>query len=91
MTTTIVIHLPSHRRRALQIERNTAEAEQAYDAQIGGYVEFLRHEARHAGYRIETDQRDDGPPFGIVEDDGVQKREAHHWLDRQPDIWNWMP
>lgn len=89
--TTLVLHLPAHRRRAVQIEKNTADAEQAYDANIGAYLEFLSREAQAAGFALLTDQRDDGPAFSFDEVDGAQKRAAHDWLETQPDIWNWMP
>jgi hypothetical protein len=90
-TTTVILHVPAHRRRALQIERDTAEAEQAYDEQIGAYVDFLRDEAEKAGYALVTDPRDADTPFGIEAPDGNAKRAVHDWLERQPDLWNWMP
>lgn len=91
MTTTIVFHLPVHRQTALKLADPGVTARQAYDRNIGGYIEFLRGEGQRAGFGVASDQRDDGPAFSIDEDDHRQKKAAHDWLETQPDIWNWMP
>lgn len=87
----IIIHLPSHRRTTLQIERDTREAAETYDGQIGAYLEFLKQEARGVGFEVETDERDWGPIFTIDEVDHDAKKAAHDWLNTQPDFWNWLP
>ncbi|NGY04714.1 hypothetical protein [Solimonas terrae] len=89
--TIITVHLPSHRRTTLKIEHDSAEASQAYDAQIGGYLAFLRTEGRKAGFSVESDERDWGPIFSIAETDHAAKKAAHDWLNTQPDFWNWIP
>jgi hypothetical protein len=89
--TLITIHLPSHRRATLKIERDTAEAAQAYDAQIAAYLAFLRSEGEKAGFGVDADERDWGPVFSIAETDHDGKKAAHDWLDTQPDFWNWIP
>ena len=90
---TIVLHLPSYRRRALELtgERERRAAEQAYDANIGGYVDFLQQQARAAGFAVSTDQDDRDAAFSINERSRDDKKAAHDWLQSQPDIWNWMP
>lgn len=90
-TTTITIHLPAHRRAALKIERQARAAVDAYDANIGAYLDFLREGAHASGYELRTDRRDDGPVFSIDETDHAAKKAAHAWLEAQPDIWNWSP
>jgi hypothetical protein len=87
---TITIHLPSHRSRALQIEQNTAEAVDAYDANIGGYLKFLKDEAAKQDYAIKTDTSDLAAVYAI-DADHESKKAAHDWLDTQPDLWNWIP
>lgn len=89
--TRIAIHLPAHRERALQIESRSREAERAYDHNIGGYIEFLREQARLAGFDLDTDPLASGAVFSIHELNHAQKKAAHDWLEQQPDIWNWMP
>lgn len=88
---TIVIHLPAHRQKALQIERDTRDAREAYDRHIGAYIDFLRTGADAAGYALTTDGRSDVAAYSIAEDDHRSKQAAHDWLATQPDIWNWMP
>lgn len=90
-TTRIALHLPAHRERALQIEGSSREAERAYDANIGGYIAFLREQARGAGFDLDADQRVAAAVFSIDETSHAQKKAAHDWLEQQPDIWNWMP
>lgn len=89
--TTITLHLPSYRERALQLQTDAREAAEAYDGNIGAYVEFLKGEATPAGFVVATDTRDDGPAFSITEADHEQKKAAHEWLETQPDLWNWIP
>lgn len=88
---TIVIHLPTHRETALKLQGPGRDIEQAYDRNIGGYVDYLREEAGRAGFRVETDQRAYGPVFSIDERDHERKKAAHAWFETLPDIWNWMP
>ncbi|HEY9547063.1 MAG TPA: hypothetical protein VIR56_13720 [Solimonas sp.] len=89
--TIITIHLPSHRRTTLKTENDSAEAGHAYDAQISGYLAFLRSEGERAGFTVESDDRDWGPIFSIAETDHVDKKAAHDWLNTQADFWNWIP
>lgn len=86
----ITIHLPRHRHAALALQGETREAAEAYDANIGRYVDFLRDEARDAGYRILTDQRELDPVFTIDEQSHDDKKAARAWLEREPDIWEWL-
>lgn len=88
---TITIHLPSHRSRALQLEQNTPEAIEAYDANIGAYVKFLKEEAAKQDYVVTTDHSELEGVFAIHETDHAAKKAAHDWLETQPDIWNWIP
>ena len=87
----ITIHLPTHRRTALKIERDMPEAAIAYDGQIGAYIDFLRREAERVNLHVDTDERDWGPIFSIAETDHAAKKAAHDWLNTQPDFWNWIP
>ncbi len=87
----ITLHLPSHRDRALQIESNTREAEEAYDANIGGYLRFLQEQAEQQDFVVKTDTREHPAIFSIDEQDHAAKTAAHGWLEEQPDIWNWIP
>lgn len=87
----ITVHLPAHRRTALRIERDSAEAAAVYDGQIAAYLGFLRAEAARAGFGLETDERDWGPIFSIDENAHADKKAAHDWLNTQPDFWNWIP
>ncbi|NKF23692.1 hypothetical protein [Solimonas marina] len=89
--TIITVHLPTHRRAALKIENDSAEATIAYDGQIQAYIAFLREEAEKIGMRVEADERDWGPIFSIAETDHASKKAAHDWLNTQPDFWNWIP
>lgn len=89
--TGLVIHLPTHREHALQSEGNTREAVQAYDANIGAYIEFLRGEGRRAGFDVSTDQRALAAVFSIDETTHDEKKLAHAWLEKQPSIWDWLP
>jgi hypothetical protein len=89
--TLITLHLPAHRRAALKIERETAEAATAYDTHIQAYVAFLSAQAEKAGLKLDADQRDWGPIFSIAETDHASKKTAHDWLNTQPDFWNWIP
>lgn len=88
---TIVIHLPAHRRVNLASEHDTRDAEQAYDQNIAGYVQFLQEQAALAGYDVRTDHADTGPILRIDECSHADKKGAYRWLNEQPDIWNWMP
>ncbi|HVT36426.1 MAG TPA: hypothetical protein VHE37_12640 [Nevskiaceae bacterium] len=89
--TRIIVHLPAHRRAALNIERDL-DAPRTYDRYIGEYIEFLRKEGIHAGFDLTTDERDDDKGiFTIDEMNHEAKRKAHAWLETQPDIWNWIP
>jgi hypothetical protein len=87
----ITFHLPTHREVALKMQIDKREAELAYDRAIGDYMRFLEEEGRKAGFRIQTDQRDFGPVYGIEGRDHDEEKAAHDWLDSQPDIWNWLP
>lgn len=87
---TITIHLPTHRRASLKPVGNTQQASEAYDSHIGRYVEFLKTQARESGFRVETDHHDLDPVFSIEERDREQKKAAHAWLHRQPDVWEWI-
>jgi hypothetical protein len=87
----ITIHLPSHRSRALQIEQNTAEAVEAYDANIGDYIQFLKDQAAQQHYTLKTDSNEFDAVYAIGNTDHDGKKAAHDWLDTQPDIWNWIP
>lgn len=89
--TLIILHTPEHRRRALSTERNTREAQEAYDRCIGDYFEFLRKEAAAQGWELRTDNRDMNALITIDEIDHDQKKVVHAWLLTLPDIWNWMP
>lgn len=91
MTTTIVVHLPAHRATVLKLQPQEADAAAAYDQNIGGYIQFLKHEAQRAGHALIADQQDFGPVFSIDESSHANKLAAHTWLESQPDIWNWMP
>jgi hypothetical protein len=53
-------------------------------------VDFLREQARDRGFDIRTDQRDVDPVFTIDEIGHEQKKQAHEWLDRVPDFWEWL-
>lgn len=88
---TIVLHLPAHRRTALRIERDTQQAEEAYDANIGAYIEYLQAEGRKQGFAVKTDQQDTEAVFQIDERDHAGKKAAYDWLNTLPDIWNWIP
>ncbi|MDB5968450.1 MAG: hypothetical protein JWQ90_900 [Hydrocarboniphaga sp.] len=88
---TITVHLPSHRSRALQLEQNTAEAIEAYDANIGDYLKFLKDEASRHDYAVKTDNTDFEGVFSINDTDHAGKKTAHDWLETQPDVWNWIP
>jgi hypothetical protein len=88
---TITIHLASHRSRALQLERNSTEAGEAYDANIGDYIRFLKAEAAKQDYLIKTSNSELPAVFEIEESDHAAKKAAHDWLETQPDIWNWIP
>ncbi len=89
--TLITFHIPSHRRRALELQGASLEAEQTYDANIGDYVRFLQAEAAKAGYAVASDKHDIDAVFTIDELDHQQKKAAHAWLETQPDLWNWIP
>lgn len=89
--TTIVINLPAHRQRALELVNEGLVAEQAYDKNIGGYIEFLRQQAEGEGYVVQTSQDDQQPVFRLDEISHDDKKAAHDWLESLPDIWNWMP
>ncbi|MCX7178734.1 MAG: hypothetical protein NTX56_08175 [Proteobacteria bacterium] len=86
----IVIHLMSHRRRALELQSDAREAEVAYDDNISAYIEFLREEAAGAGYSLTADDRDHSTATSYHGDASTQKA-AHDWLHTLPDIWNWIP
>lgn len=89
--TVITLHAPEHRRRSLTAERDTREAREAYDRNVGAYFEFLRREAVGQGWQLRIDQQDLNALITIDEVDHHQKKAAHAWLITQPDIWNWMP
>ena len=88
---TIVINLPAHRRRALELVNEGLVAEQAYDKSIGGYIDFLRQQADDVGYIVQTSQDDQQAVFRLDETSHQDKKAAHDWLESLPDIWNWMP
>ncbi len=88
---TIIIHLPGHRERALQLQTDLFEAEPAYDANIGAYLKFLKDEAAQAGYTLETDNSPLDAAYSIDAQDHDRKKAAHDWLATQPDLWNWIP
>ncbi len=89
--TTIKIHLPAYRRRALELQTDAREAADAYDVNIGRYIEYLKVAAAAAGLEVTTDTHDDGPTYAIEEEDHARKKAAHDWLETIPDIWNWIP
>lgn len=89
-TAEILVHLPAHRRRALELQSDQAEAKRAYDTHIGAYLAYLREEAAKAGYRLESDQQDRDSAFSYTGDRGGKKA-AHDWLETLPDLWNWIP
>ncbi|MGB1559894.1 MAG: hypothetical protein ACPHN2_00200 [Sinimarinibacterium flocculans] len=89
--TTVVINLPAHRRRALELVNEGLTAEQAYDKNIAGYIAFLKREGDDAGYAVQTHQDDQVSVFRIDERSHDEKKAAHAWLESLPDIWNWMP
>ena len=86
----LILHLPQHRKAALQVENDTPEARAAYDSGIGAYVRFLQEQARAAGFTLNTDTRDHPVPFSIDEQDHIAKQDAHAWLQAQPGIWDWI-
>jgi hypothetical protein len=87
---TIIFHLPTHRRAALQTQGDSPTARAAYDGNIGGYVAFLQEQGREAGFRIQTDNKDLDPVYTIDERGHEDKKAARAWLDEQPDIWEWI-
>ena len=88
---TITIHLPSHRRKSLISEGDTAEAVEAYDSNIGAYIKFLKNEAIKPGLALNTDEQDLDAAYSISAADHATKTAAHDWLHEQPDLWNWIP
>ncbi len=88
---TITIHLPSHRRKSLKTEGDTQEAAAAYDSNIGAYIRFLQSEASKQKHALNTDERNMDDAYSISATDHSTKTAAHDWLDRQPDLWNWIP
>ena len=85
----ITIHLPTHRRDSLERygAGDVVTVSQAYDRHIGDYVDFLKRQGRRDGFRVETDQHDLDPVFTIDERDHAQKKAAHDWIERLPDVW----
>lgn len=88
--TEIHVHLPAHRRRALELQTDHAEAERAYDTHIGAYLEYLQQEAEKAGYRLSRDTTERDGVFSYL-GDHEGKKAAHDWLQTVPDLWNWIP
>ena len=87
----ITIHLPTHRRVALDAYgESPRRVGEVYDDHIGRYVEFLRAQGRAAGFRVETDQKNLDPVYSIDELDHEQKKAAHAWLREMPDLWEWL-
>jgi hypothetical protein len=88
---TIIIHLPVHRRATLAAYPEvSATPEEAYDQNIGKYVEFLRREGRAHGFEVRTDQRETDPVYTLEERGHEQKKQAHDWLEVVPDFWEWL-
>lgn len=88
--THITLHLPYHRERALLLQGEPG-AGPAYDAHIANYLRFLQAEAAKAGYHLDSDQSSIASVYSIAASSREAKAAAHHWLELQPDIWNWMP
>lgn len=86
----ILMHLPAHRRRSLSLQTEHPAAEQAYDANIRAYIDYLREEATAAGYTLATDHRESEESFSY-QSGAADKRAAHDWLHGLPDLWNWIP
>ena len=89
--TIVTIHKPEHRRRSLAIERNTADAIDAYDHNVGAYFDFLGVQAGKQGFELRFDAAGGTIPFTIDETDHEQKKSAHAWMESQPNIWDWIP
>lgn len=88
---TITIHLPTHKRESLKAYGDNWRAiDEAYEGNIGHYVDFLRRQGRELGFQVRTDQKDVDPVFTIDERDRQQKKAAHDWLERVPDLWEWI-
>lgn len=90
-STTITIHLGSHRRKSLKTEGETPEAVQAYDHNIGDYIHFLKDLASGHGIELKTDQQELDNTYSINAGSHEAKIAAHDWLHDQPDLWNWIP
>ena len=88
---TITIHLPTHRREAI---RSYGESwrmlDAVYDGHIGHYVEFLRRQGRELGFEVRTDKRDLEPIYTIDERSREEKKAAREWLEKVPDLWEWL-
>jgi hypothetical protein len=89
--TTVIIHLPVHRRLSIKHEGDTHEAVAAYDHHIGDYIRFLQAQATKAGFELRTDQHEAEHVFSIEEISHDDKKAAHDWLESEPDLWNWIP
>ncbi|WP_295683517.1 hypothetical protein [uncultured Nevskia sp.] len=87
---TITLHLNAYRERALSLQPERREAEEAYDANYRDYVNYLTDEAAKAGYALSTDHGD-STAYSIHAPSHDTKQAAHDWLATLPDIWNWIP
>jgi hypothetical protein len=87
----IIIHLPVHRRATLEAyPDHSATPAEAYDENIGRYVDFLRREGDRRGFEVRTDQRETEPVYTLEERGHEQKKKAHDWLQGVPDFWEWL-
>ena len=92
---TITIHLPRHRSKSLSSEGDTAEAQAAYDGNIGDYMRFLSDAATKAelgfALTLNSDEQNLDSVYSISAPDRAIMTAAHDWLHGQPDLWNWIP
>jgi hypothetical protein len=87
---TITIHLPAYRERALKLQTEIRDAEEAYDANIHDYIKYLAEEAAKMDFRLETDHGSIAA-YSVHAPTHEAKKAARDWLNTLPDIWNWIP
>ena len=87
----ITLHLPYHRERTLSLQTEAHAAALAYDANISDYVRFLQSEAQKSGLELVADHGTQQSVYSINAPSREEKMAAHGWLERQPDLWNWIP
>jgi hypothetical protein len=63
----------------------------AYDSNIGQYIQFPQTEARKKGLTLRTDEQELKSTHSISALDHDAKTTTHDWLHQQPDLWNWIP